>query len=155
MLPRPVLKAVLIGGLVGGALDLLFATTFAAFNGAPPTRVLEFIASGLLGSPAFAGGSATAALGVACHFAMSLGWAMLFALTVPHLPKLTSRPVLLGILFGVIVFACMRLIVLPLSAVPKPIVFKPLARSLDLLSHMFLFGLPIALMVCKAIKTSK
>ena len=39
----------------------------------------------------------------------------------------------------------MRLVVLPLSAFPHPVTFKPLSASLDLLSHMFLFGVPIAL----------
>ena len=45
----------------------------------------------------------------------------------------------------------MRLVVLPLSAFPHPVSFKPLAAGLDLLSHMFLFGLPIALAASKAI----
>ena len=46
----------------------------------------------------------------------------------------------------------MRLVVLPLSAFPHPVSFKPLSAGLDLLSHMFLFGLPIALAAAKAIR---
>jgi hypothetical protein len=50
-----------------------------------------------------------------------------------------------GAIFGLVVFLAMRLVVLPLSAFPHPVSFKPLAAGLDLFSHMFLFGLPIAL----------
>lgn len=53
--------------------------------------------------------------------------------------------------FGVAVFLGMRLVVLPLSAFLHPASFQPLSGGLDLLPHMFLFGLPIALAAAKAI----
>jgi hypothetical protein len=46
----------------------------------------------------------------------------------------------------------MRLVVLPASAFPFPVTFKPLATTLDLLSHTFLFGVPIALAIRKAVE---
>jgi len=49
----------------------------------------------------------------------------------------------------------MRLLVLPLSAYPHPVTFKPLATALDLLSHMFLFGAPIAMIVSPAIRARR
>jgi uncharacterized membrane protein YagU involved in acid resistance len=55
------------------------------------------------------------------------------------------RPILAGAFFGILVFFTMRLVVLPLSAFPHPVSFKPVSAGLDLLSHMFLFGVPIAL----------
>jgi hypothetical protein len=45
----------------------------------------------------------------------------------------------------------MRLVVLPLSAFPRPVTFKPLATVMDLASHIFLFGLPIVWATRKAI----
>lgn len=148
---RSMLKAVVIGGSVGGALDLLFAVSFAGYNGAAPTRVFQAIASGLLGNAAFAGGAGVSLLGIACHFGLSLLWAAVFAAIAMHIPALARRPVLSGIGFGLIVFLSMRLMVLPLSAYPRPVTFKPLATVLDLLSHMFLFGLPIAVSVSRAV----
>jgi hypothetical protein len=148
---RSIAKAIVVGGLIGGALDLLFAVSFAAYNGAAPTRVFQAIASGLLGDPAFSGGISVEALGVACHFGISLLWAALFAFVASRVPALTRRPILTGLAFGVAVFLSMRLVVLPLSAYPHPVTFKPLASVLDLLSHMFLFGTPIALVVSRAI----
>jgi hypothetical protein len=149
------LRAILIGGLLGGALDLLFAVSFAGYNGAAPTRVFQAIASGILGNAAVAGGAGISALGIACHFGLSLLWAALFAAVAWQLPALARRPVLSGIGFGLIVFLCMRLIVLPLSAYPGPVTFKPLATVLDLLSHMFLFGTPIALAVSRVIRARR
>ena len=148
---RSIAKAVVVGGLIGGALDLSFAVSFAGYNGAAPSRVFQAIASGLLGDAASAGGIGIDALGIACHFGISLLWAALFALLASRLPALARRPILAGPAFGIVVFLSMRLVVLPLSAYPHPVTFKPLATVLDLLSHMVLFGLPIALTVGRAI----
>jgi uncharacterized membrane protein YagU involved in acid resistance len=145
-------RAVLIGGLIAGALDLLFALTNAAVNGMVPPRLLQLVASGLLGQDAYAGGWPTALLGLAAHFALSFLWAAIFVTAASRMPRLVARPVLSGAIFGVIVFLSMRLVVLPLSAFPHPVSFKTLSAGLDLLSHMFLFGLPIALAAAKAIR---
>jgi len=151
MVQRSIVRAVVIGGLIGGALDLAFAVSFAGYNGAAPGRVFQAVASGLLGNAAFSGGAGVQALGIASHFVLSLIWAALFAAVASHVPALMRRPLLAGMVFGVIVFLCMRLIVLPLSAYPRPVTFPPLATSLDLLSHMFLFGGPIAFAVNRAL----
>jgi uncharacterized membrane protein YagU involved in acid resistance len=148
---RSIAKSVVVGGLLGGALDLLFAVSFAGYNGAAPTRVFQAIASGLLGDAASTGGVGIYVLGIACHFGISILWAAPFALLALRLPAFARRPILAGVAFGILVFLSMRLVVLPLSAYPHPVTFKPLATALDLLSHMFLFGAPIALTVSRAI----
>ncbi len=145
------LSAVLLGGSVAGLLDILFAISFAVYNGGTPVRLLQTVASGLLGTAAFAGGAPTAVLGLALHFAMSFLWAGAFLALARVLSMLTRRPVVSGIAFGAVVFFAMRLIVLPLSAFPYPVSFKPLATALDLLSHTLLFGVPIAWAVQRAI----
>ena len=149
---RSIAKAVVVGGLIGGALDLLFAVSFAAYNGVAPARVLQAIASGLLGEAASSGGTGVEVLGLACHFGISLLWAGLFAVLAWRLPALARRPLVSGPVFGIFVFLGMRLVVLPLSAYPHPVSFKPLATVLDLLSHMFLFGTPIAVLVSRAVR---
>jgi len=139
------LRAALVGGTIAGTLDILFALSFAAANGVPPVRLLQTVASGLLGEAAYSGGLPAAALGLAGHFGMSYLWAASFVVIAVRLPRLTLRPIVAGAIFGVFVFFAMRLVVLPLSAFPHPVTFKPLSAGLDLLSHMFLFGVPIAL----------
>jgi uncharacterized membrane protein YagU involved in acid resistance len=145
MMQRSGLWAVLVGGSIAGTLDIIFAISFAVYNGATPIRLLQTVASGLLGKDSFTGGISTAALGLALHFGMSFIWAGLFLVAARRVPKLMHHPALYGIIFGVIVFFAMRLVVLPLSAFPYPVTFKPLATVLDLLSHALLFGVPIAL----------
>jgi uncharacterized membrane protein YagU involved in acid resistance len=137
--------AVLVGGLVGGGLDILFAISFAAYNGMPPMRLLQSVASGVLGQGAYTGGGLSAALGLLLHFAMAIGFAGTFLLVSRRFPLLVYRPLIFGGLFGIGVFLFMRLVVLPWSAFPHPVSFRPLATTLDLLSHIFLFGIPIAL----------
>jgi hypothetical protein len=112
------------------------------------------VASGLLGEGAYAGGWPVAALGLAAHFTMSFGWAALFVAAAARAPRLLERPVPYGLLFGTLVFLTMRLVVLPLSAFPYPVSFKPLSAGLDLLSHLFFFGLPIALAAAKNLRRS-
>jgi uncharacterized membrane protein YagU involved in acid resistance len=142
-------KAVLWGGLLGGTLDLLYAVSFAAFNDVPPSRLFQTVASGLLGSQAYAGGVATQWLGIGCHFALTLAWASLYAIVASTMPLLVRRPLVAAMAFGVVVFLCMRLVVLPLSAYPRPVTFPPLGTALDLLSHMFLFALPIVVAIAR------
>ena len=138
------LSAVLLGGSIAGVLDIIFAISFAAYNGATPVRLLQTVASGLLGTAAFSGGVPAAALGLALHFVMSFLWAGAFLALAERVPALALHPLMAGIGFGVFVFLSMRLVVLPLSAFPYPVTFRPLATTLDLLSHMLLFGVPIA-----------
>jgi hypothetical protein len=137
--------AILVGGAIAGTLDIVYAITYWSFNGLSAERVLQSVASGLLGKQAYTGGLAFAALGLALHFAMAFAYAAAFVLAYQRLPLLQRRPPLAGIVYGIGIFFFMRHVVLPLSAFPHPIVFRPLGSSLDLMSHMFLFGLPIAL----------
>ena len=146
------LGAVLVGGSIAGALDILFALTHAGVNGMGPQQLLQVVASGLLGQDAYAGGWGTAVLGLAAHFVLSLLWAALFVVVASRVPRLLAKPALSGALFGVLVFLAMRLVVLPVSAFPHPVSFKPLSAGLDLLSHVFFFGLPIALAAARAIR---
>jgi hypothetical protein len=144
MMRRSRASAILLGGSIGGALDLAFALVFAAVNGTGPERLLQAIASGLLGAAAYEGGLPAAALGAGAHFAMSFAWAALFVAAASRVPRLAQQPWVWGPAFGVLVFLGMRLVVLPLSAFPHPVRLMTLSAGLDLLSHMFLFGLPIA-----------
>jgi uncharacterized membrane protein YagU involved in acid resistance len=144
-------SAVLVGGLIAGALDILFAITFAYVEGGvPPMSLLQTVASGVLGKASYEGGAGAAALGLALHFLISLLFAAAYVLASRRIEVLTKHPVIAGAVFGIGVFLVMRLVVLPLSAFPHPVRFRPLASVLDLLSHMFLFGVPIALAALKA-----
>jgi hypothetical protein len=147
----PKMRAILVGGTIGGALDIVFAITWAGINGRTPSWLLQTVATGLLGQSAYDGGLPAAFLGLAAHFVMSWGWAALFVAAASRVPALVARPAVAGPVFGVLVFLAMRLVVLPLSAFPYPVSFANLGAALDLLSHAFLFGLPIAFAAARAL----
>lgn len=145
MRQRSTIWALLVGGSIAGALDILFAITYACVRGSSAQSLLQTVASGLLGESAYSGGWAAAGTGLGLHFLISYLFAGGFLVAARSLRILAERPLVSGVLFGIGVFFVMRLLVLPLSAFPHPVTFSPMAWGLDLLSHMFLFGVPISL----------
>lgn len=140
------LQAVLLGGAIGGLGDIVFAIGMAIARGDTATHLLQVVASGALGQAAFDGGIGMAGLGLALHFLLSFGWAALFVAAARAMPMLPRRPLPSAIGYGVLVLLAMRLLVLPLSAFPFPSGIEPSwPLFLDLLSHVFLFALPIVL----------
>jgi uncharacterized membrane protein YagU involved in acid resistance len=140
------LQAILIGGAIGGLGDILFAIGMALARGDTAVHLLQIVASGAMGQPAFDGGMRTAALGLALHFGLSFGWAALFVMAARAMPALVRHPLVSAVVYGALVLLAMRLVALPLSAFPFPSGVKPSwPLFLDLLSHVFLFALPIVL----------
>lgn len=140
-------SAILTGGAIAGALDISYAIGFSALRGVAPVRILQSVASGLLGAPAFEGGTPTAALGLLLHFCIAFLWAAIFYLASRAIMFLTRHPVVSGLFYGVLIYAAMNLVVLPLSAFPRKVSFPLLVLVTGLLVHMFCIGLPIALAV--------
>ena len=64
---------------------------------------------------AFDGGAGTAALGLLLHYVIALVWTVLFFLAARRFGALTRHPIPVGLSYGVVVWAVMNLIVLPLS----------------------------------------
>jgi hypothetical protein len=142
--PASLAWAALWGGAVAGVLDLAAAMVLYGLRGARPMRVLQAIASGLLGAAAFRGGTATAALGCALHFLIALVAAAVYVGASRGLPVLIRRPVLSGLFYGVVVYFVMNWIVVPLSAIPRS-PFRPGMAATLVVIHMLFVGLPIAL----------
>ena len=140
-------RAVLWGGLLAGLGDITFAFVVNGLRGVGPVRVLQSVASGLLGAAARDGGLATAALGAVLHFLIAFVWATLYWLASRRLTVLVRHAVVCGLLYGAAVYAFMYLVVLPLSAVYFKPSFAPSAVLLNAAGHMLLVGLPIALAV--------
>ncbi len=146
-----VLSAILNAGAIAGTLDITYAIGFSALRGVPPIRILQSVASGLLGGPAFKGGVPTAVLGLALHFFIALSAAAIFYLAAKVIPFLTRHPVVSGLFYGFLIYAVMNLVVLPLSAYPRKVSFPLLVLVTGLFVHMFFIGLPISLAVRRAL----
>ena len=134
---------ILLGGLIAGTLDIGAASWI---NSAKPTRILQAIASGLLGKTAFDGGSATVALGLVLQWAMSIIVASIFVAAIQWRPLLKRHWVKAGLAYGVVIFLVMNYVVLPLSAIGHPPRFRVVHFIEDVVA-MLLFGLIIAFFV--------
>ena len=134
-----------IGGGIGGLLDAIYATvTWGVILSSNPAGVWQSVASGLLGKSAFEGGNSTAALGLALHFVIAFVMALVYVLASRRLPVLLSRPILMGVLYGLLLYVVMNFIVVPLSAIG----FHPptLVSSIRALApHILLVGPAISL----------
>jgi hypothetical protein len=139
------LSAILAGGAIAGAIDIIYAIVFSSFRGVPPTRVLQSVASGLLGAGSYRGGAPAAALGLLLHFLIAFIWAALFYLASRRLDILVRHPVASGVVYGAFIYVAMNFVVLPLSAFPGRFTFVPLVVTTGVLVHMFGIGVPIAL----------
>jgi hypothetical protein len=139
-------RAVVWAGAAAGALDILAAFAFWATAGVAPSRVLQGVASGLLGREAFRGGAAAAALGLALHFVIAFGAAGVYYAARRWWPILVQRAVLAGLAYGIVVYVVMNRVVLPLSRVSSRT--QPWSFVLTMVAiHMVFVGLPIALAV--------
>jgi hypothetical protein len=140
-------SAILIGGAIAGTLNITYTIGISALLGVAPVRILQSVASGLLGAPAFSGGLPTAVLGLVLHFCIAFAAAAIFYLASRATPVLTRHPVVAGLFYGFLIYAVMNLVVLPVSAYPRKVSFTLLVLVTGLLVHMFCIGLPISLAV--------
>lgn len=138
-------RPVVVAGLAAGAIDILYACAFwFVRTGTAPRRIVQSVAAGLMGPAAFAAGSASAALGLFLHFGIALVVAVVFAVGARRWPRLVDQPWRSGALYGLVVYAVMNGVVLPLSAAGPP-AGDPLWIALTLAVHALGIGVPVAL----------
>lgn len=132
--------AIVYGGVLSGAIDLGYAFLFfGAIAGVTPVRILQSIASGLLGTDAFAGGWPAAALGFVAHFTILIVAAAMYYAASLRIGVLVRRWIVCGFAFGAAIYATMNFIVVPLSAAPH---FRSSAIQVaaNLTVHVLLLG---------------
>ncbi len=137
---------VVLGGLVAGCFDILYAIISLHFRGRSPLWTLQSVASGLLAEKAWEGGVPAGLLGLVCHFTIAFGASLTYYLVSRKVALLRERPVIAGAIFGVLVFLFMNWVVIPLAACPFTIPFTASVLAKGFLSHAVLIGIPIALL---------
>ena len=146
-------KAILVGGLIAGALDITYAFILWWLRAqVTPMQILQSVATGLLGKASYDGGAGTAILGAFLHFFNALVIAAIFVGASRIWPVLARRATLFGPLYGIGAYLVMNYVVLPLSAFPpRTNPPAPVVWITGVLAHMFLIGLPIALAAKRAV----
>ena len=148
---RAAWRHVLLATLVAGSIDIGYALAMNALRGGTAQRLLQFIATGWLGKASFDGGMATAALGLASHYAIIFVAAALFLAASRRIAWLRAHPCICGMLYGLGIFLVMNFVVVPLSAVPIHFHYRLWPTIGDLASHVFGVGLVISLVTRRAI----
>ena len=139
------IPAIATAGLIAGILDIASAFIIAELKGTGSIRMLQGIASGLLGSQSFDGGMATAGLGLAIHFLIAFTAASVFYVGSRQFSFLTRHAVASGLLYGIAVYVFMYWLVVPFAFVNTR---HSISRDVTaVIVHMVLIGLPIALVV--------
>jgi len=131
------------GGLLAGTLDAIDGVIALGFKGMSPVQVLQYIASGLLGTASFQGGLKTAGLGAVLHYLIAFAVAVVYYVASRKLPALHRHPLPWGLAFGVAVYFFMNYLVLPFSAVPKSPFSLPLLVN-GVVGHAIFVGFAIA-----------
>jgi hypothetical protein len=140
------LPAILAAGVLCGAMDITAAFLTWAPKGVSPGRLLQGIASGMLGSASFRGGWATSALGLALHFLIAFTAAAVFYAASRRLAALLQHPWFAGVGYALVVYGFMYWIVMPLSRVRRgPVTISH--TLIAIVTHILCVGLPISLVI--------
>ena len=135
-------------GLLTGLIDGLFSSVLSAvFYGSTVSRLFQGVASVLLGSEAFDGGTRTVVIGVLMHVGVAFGWSAVFLFLVMRSSwvrsVLASR---LGVIkvalpYGPFIWMVMSLAVIPILAHRPPTIgFR---WWVQLIGHFPFVGIPI------------
>ena len=151
-------QAIVTGWLLCGVLDILAAFAQAwSQAGRPPSAVLKGIASALWGRAAIDGGAGFVAIGLAMHFTVALTATLVFFALSRRLAILRTAPLLIvGPLYGVIVFAAMNYGTIPLMSWVRSLYLGTPARWPGTMGwpmvaiHMAFVGLPIVWAIRRA-----
>ena len=151
-------QAITSGWLLCGALDILAAFAQAWTQaGRPPSAVLKGIASALWGRAALDGGAGFAAIGLAMHFAVALTATLVFYALSRRVAALRTAPLLIiGPLYGVVVFAAMNYGTIPLMSWVRSLYLGTPPRWPGTMGwpmvaiHMAFVGLPIVWAIRRA-----
>ena len=139
------LPTIALAGLIAGILDITSAFVIAGIKGTGSIRMLQGIASGLLGQRSFEGGMATAGLGLGIHFLIAFTAAAVFYAASRKFSSLTQHAVVSGLLYGIAVYIFMYWILVPFVF---PTAHHSMSRDVTaVIIHVVLIGLPIALVV--------
>jgi len=152
---RSIPRRLLLGAMTVGVLDMSAAIVVYAFirHVSTPQRVMQSVASGVLGKAAYDGGVATALLGLGVHFTIAVLWTTAYYVAVRRWNALARAVSTLGgaiaVGFAVGTFICFAMyeIVLPLSRAAASPPILSTRFFIQLVIHWLCIGAPMVLIV--------
>ena len=108
----------LLASVAAGIPDVFAA---ALLSRSSPGKILQTIASGVLGEASYMGGGTSIAFGLGLQIAMSFVIAIVYNMAFLQVESVRNYPFTAAALYGVVIFVVMNFVVVPLSrAHPQP-----------------------------------
>jgi hypothetical protein len=151
--PLPAWREVACGGVIIAIGDVMFAATlWFSWSTQGLTRLFQTIAVGVLGKASLDGGVPTALLGAGLHLCMATLFVIIYTLVARRAPGVLRKPWTYGALYGVLLYAVMNFVVMPLSRVgASPSFTHPGWIGASILAHM-LFGVICVVFARRALR---
>jgi len=152
------LKPILLTGLLAGTLDLSGACIgyMLDHQGKFPSKILEYIASGVFGKEAFTDGVSMKIYGLLFHFLIAMSFTFFYFFIYPKIKLLHKNIFLSAFIYGLFVWTVMNLIVVPNSAIHKSIIpFDFVASAKAAFILMICIALPNAYFAKKYYRGSR
>ena len=134
------ISAIILTCLFGG---LLYVGSSVLVYEVRPSRLFQFMASGVFGKDALTGGLLMALWGLILHFVLSFAWTSLYFITYPMFRLFAKHKLLAGAIYGVIIWTIMNMVIIPLSRIAE----GPLTITQDVIGILITIisvGLPVA-----------
>ncbi|HEX7769396.1 MAG TPA: hypothetical protein VF422_05130 [Dokdonella sp.] len=150
---RAAARPILLGGLLIAAGDIAFAISmWFQWDLAGLQRVFQSIAMGVLGRASFEGGLPSALLGAVLHVFIATMFVVAAVLVGRRVPRILQSPYALGPAYGVLLYAVMNFVVMPLSRVgATPSFSRPWPIALSIVAHM-VFGVVALVFARRALR---
>ncbi len=138
-------KQILKTAFIAGSLDIIAACTQAWLTkGITPEIVLKYIASGVFGKDAFAGGMGMILSGLLFHFIIAFACTVVYFLVYPKLKLLHINIFLSALFIALIAWATTTQLIVPLSKI-KPAPFD-LIKAIKAIAILYVcIGLPVSI----------
>lgn len=117
---RKPVATLLLGGMVVGTIDLLFAWRFWSRWGVTLADILRSIAAGWHGGASRDMGAVGAIVGAVSHYIIAVAFVVAYWVAGRRHPRLLTHPSLYGAIYGALLYVVMNFVVLPLSAAGMP-----------------------------------
>lgn len=130
--------------LIAGCLDITAACLQAWLTkGTTPDIILKYIASGIFGKDAFAGGAGFIVIGLLVHFFIAFACTLVYFLLYPKFKILHANILLNSLLIALAAWAVTTRLIVPLSQI-KPGPFN-LTKALIAIAILYCcIGLPVS-----------
>jgi uncharacterized membrane protein YagU involved in acid resistance len=140
----PVVSTIIKAGLLAGTLDILSAFLYSYIKrGTSPQTVLQYISKVAFGKTTITNPAILSITGLLVHFVIAMIWSLLFFILYHKLKLMRQNKIITGILYGLVVWAVMNIVVLPLWN-NKAFVFSPESSPINALILIVAIGLPLS-----------